>query len=36
MPTFHPPISSDFREERRKTWEDMQLVMEYLGEHEQD
>lgn len=36
MPTFHPSYLLRCREERRKTWEDMQLVMEYLGEHEQD
>ena len=36
MPTFHPSFLLRFPKERRKTWEDMQQVMEYLGEHEQD
>ena len=36
MPTFHPSYLLRSPQERRKTWEDMQQVMEYLGEHEQD
>jgi uracil-DNA glycosylase len=36
MPTFHPSYLLRFPRERQKTWEDMQRVMEYLAEHEQD
>jgi uracil-DNA glycosylase family 4 len=36
MPTFHPSYLDRFPQERRKTWEDMQRVMEYLAEHEED
>lgn len=35
MPTFHPSYLLRFPKERRKTWEDMQRVMEYLGELEE-
>jgi DNA polymerase len=35
MPTFHPSYLLRFPKERRKTWEDMQRVMEYLAEHEE-
>jgi uracil-DNA glycosylase family 4 len=34
MPTFHPSYLLRFPRERHKTWEDMQLVMEYLAAHE--
>jgi len=34
MPTFHPSYLDRFPQERKKTWEDMQRVMEYLAEHE--
>jgi DNA polymerase len=34
MPTFHPAYLHRFPQERKKTWEDMQLVMEYLAEAE--
>ncbi len=34
MPTFHPSYLHRFPQERKKTWEDMQLVMEYLAAHE--
>lgn len=34
MPTFHPSYLLRFPRERKKTWEDMQHVMEYLGGHE--
>jgi DNA polymerase len=33
MPTFHPSYLLRLPEERRKTWEDMQLVMEQLTSH---
>jgi DNA polymerase len=36
MPTFHPSYLLRFPKERRKTWEDMQQVMEYLAAHETD
>ena len=36
MPTFHPSYLLGSREERKKTWEDMQRVMEYLAEQDQD
>jgi uracil-DNA glycosylase len=36
MPTFHPSYLLRFPRERQKTWEDMQRVMEYLTEHEED
>jgi DNA polymerase len=36
MPTFHPSYLLRFPKERQKTWEDMQLVMEYLAAHEED
>jgi DNA polymerase len=36
MPTFHPSYLLRFERERIKTWEDMQRVMEYLAEHEED
>lgn len=36
MPTFHPSYLDRFPKERIKTWEDMQRVMEYLAEHEED
>ncbi|MCL4501334.1 MAG: uracil-DNA glycosylase [Deltaproteobacteria bacterium] len=31
MPTFHPSYLLRFKQERIKTWEDMQKVMEYLA-----
>ena len=31
MPTFHPSYLLRFPQERRKTWEDMQQVMEFLA-----
>jgi uracil-DNA glycosylase family 4 len=34
MPTFHPSYLLRFRQERHKTWSDMQQVKEYLGDHE--
>jgi uracil-DNA glycosylase family 4 len=34
MPTFHPSYLLRAPSERRKTWEDMQLVMEYLASRE--
>ena len=34
MPTFHPSYLQRFPQERRKTWDDMQQVMEYLAGHE--
>jgi uracil-DNA glycosylase family 4 len=34
MPTFHPSYLLRFPKERHKTWEDMQLVMEYLASRE--
>jgi DNA polymerase len=36
MPTFHPSYLLRFPSERRKTWEDMQQVLEFLAEQEQD
>ncbi len=36
MPTFHPSYLLRFPKERHKTWADMQQVMEYLAEHEED
>jgi len=36
MPTFHPSYLLRFPQERHKTWDDMQLVMEYLAAHEED
>jgi uracil-DNA glycosylase len=36
MPTFHPSYLLRFPKERHKTWDDMQLVMEYLAAHEED
>jgi uracil-DNA glycosylase family 4 len=36
MPTFHPSYLLRFPKERHKTWEDMQLVFEYLAAHEED
>ncbi len=36
MPTFHPSYLLRFPQERHKTWEDMQRVMEYMAEHEED
>jgi uracil-DNA glycosylase len=36
MPTFHPSYLLRSPKERRKTWEDMQQVMEYLATHEED
>jgi uracil-DNA glycosylase family 4 len=35
MPTFHPSYLLRAPQERRKTWADMQQVMEYLGGHEE-
>jgi DNA polymerase len=34
MPTFHPSYLLRMIQERRKTWDDMQQVMEYLSGHE--
>lgn len=34
MPTFHPSYLLRFPRERRKTWEDMQQVLEFLAGHE--
>ena len=36
MPTFHPSYLLRFPRERLKTWDDMQQVMEYLADHEED
>ncbi len=36
MPTFHPSYLLRFPQERHKTWDDMQQVMEYLAAHEED
>ena len=33
MPTFHPSYLLRAPQERRKTWDDMQQVMEYLADH---
>jgi uracil-DNA glycosylase len=35
MPTFHPSYLLRAPQERRKTWADMQQVMEYLADHEE-
>jgi DNA polymerase len=35
MPTFHPSYLLRFPQERHKTWEDMQRVMEYLANQEE-
>jgi uracil-DNA glycosylase len=35
MPTFHPSYLLRAPQERRKTWDDMQQVMEYLANHEE-
>jgi uracil-DNA glycosylase len=35
MPTFHPSYLLRAPQERRKTWEDMQQVMEFLAGHEE-
>jgi DNA polymerase len=35
MPTFHPSYLMRMPQERRKTWDDMQQVMEYLTDHEE-
>jgi len=35
MPTFHPSYLLRFPQERHKTWEDMQQVMEELAAHEE-
>ncbi len=35
MPTFHPSYLDRFPQERKKTWEDMQRVLEYLAEREE-
>jgi uracil-DNA glycosylase family 4 len=35
MPTFHPSYLLRFPQERHKTWEDMQRVMEYLASREE-
>ena len=35
MPTFHPSYLLRAPQERRKTWADMQQVMEYLAGHEE-
>jgi len=35
MPTFHPSYLLRFPQERRKTWDDMQQVMEYLAGHDE-
>jgi DNA polymerase len=34
MPTFHPSYLLRFPQERKKTWEDMQQVMDFLARHE--
>lgn len=36
MPTFHPSYLLRSPKERLKTWEDMQQVMEYLADHEEN
>jgi len=36
MPTFHPSYLLRFPQERRKTWEDMQQVMELLTRYEEN
>jgi uracil-DNA glycosylase len=36
MPTFHPSYLLRFPQERHKTWDDMQQVMEFLAAHEED
>jgi DNA polymerase len=36
MPTFHPSYLLRFPQERHKTWNDMQQVMEYLAAHEEN
>jgi len=36
MPTFHPSYLLRSLHERKKTWADMQQVMEYLAAHEED
>ncbi len=36
MPTFHPSYLLRFPQERRKTWDDMQRVLEYLAEQRED
>jgi len=36
MPTFHPSYLLRFPKERLKTWNDMQQVMEYLADHEEN
>ncbi len=36
MPTFHPSYLLRFPQERHKTWDDMQQVMEYLAAHAED
>ena len=35
MPTFHPSYLLRLPQERHKTWDDMQQVMEYLADHEE-
>ena len=35
MPTFHPSYLLRVPQERHKTWDDMQQVMEYLADHEE-
>ena len=35
MPTFHPSYLLRSPQERHKTWDDMQQVMEYLADHEE-
>jgi uracil-DNA glycosylase family 4 len=36
MPTFHPSFLLRAPQERKKTWADMQQVMEYLADHEEN
>jgi uracil-DNA glycosylase family 4 len=36
MPTFHPSYLLRAPQERHKTWADMQQVMEYLADHEEN
>jgi uracil-DNA glycosylase family 4 len=36
MPTFHPSYLLRAPQERKKTWADMQQVMEYLADHEEN
>jgi uracil-DNA glycosylase family 4 len=36
MPTFHPSYLLRSPQERKKTWDDMRQVMEYLAAHEED